>query len=312
MALNYEIDNKLKALSPVVDEYADWYAQVIARAFYPEVYKEEAPLEFPEQFKNWLYDIREDEELVAKETQARLLKQHDELHESVRKLLELAKTRPGRPERTSFEDFSSRYDEFIAWLRRVERDAMQAGSGLDPLTGLRSPKAMEHDLAREMERRSRRGKPFCIALARIDHYERVSKIQSDEEHKKMIKTIADITKKCIRSFDDAYRATDSEFILSLKQASIVGGNAAIERMKRFMIEAGLTVMDEGKEFPITMSYCIAEPAPGDNVLELMDNMRSDLERYEDEGGGNTSLEYMELSPLRRYINDIEDTQGGHA
>lgn len=312
MALNYEFDNKLKALSPVVDEHADWYGQVVSRTFYPEVYKDEAPIQFPELFKNWLYEIKDDEEFVAKETQAKLLKQHDELHESARKLLGLANTRPGRPERAAYEDFSSRYDEFIAWLRRVEKDAMQAGSGMDPKTGLRSPKAMEHDLAREMERRSRRGKPFCIALARIDHYERISKIQSDEEHEKMIKIIADITKKCIRSFDDAYRATDSEFILSLKQANIVGGNAVIERMKRFMIEAGLTVMDGGKEYPITMSYCIAEPAPGDDVMELMDNMRSDLVRYEDDGSGNTSLEYMELSPLRRYINEIEDSPSGHA
>lgn len=311
MALNYEIDDKLKALSPVVDEHADWYTQIISRVFYPESFQDEASLQFPEQFKNWLYDVRDDD-FIAQDTKARLLTQHDELHESARRLLEHAAQAAGRPDKTLFEDFSNRYDEFINWLRRVERDAMYAGSGLDPATGLRSPKAMEHDLAREMERRSRQGKPFCIALARIDHYDRIRNIQNDDEHSQMITKIASVIKKCIRSFDDAYYINDSEFVLSLKQTSLVGGNAVIERMKRLIIEAELTVIDEGKEFSVTMSYCIAEPAPGDDVDILIENMRSDLERFDDEGSGNTSLEYMELSPLRRYIKDLEDTPGGHA
>lgn len=306
MALNYEIDNKLKALSPIVDEHADWYAQIISRIFYPDVHKDDLPLAFPEQFKNWLDDVRGDD-FIAKDTQERLLTQHEELHRAARKLLEHAAQASGRPDRGLFEDFASRYDEFINWLRRVERDAMVAGSGLDPVTGLRSPKAMDHDLGREMERRSRQGKPFCIALARIDHYDRIKNIQSEEDHAQMIRTIAEVIKECIRSFDDAYRVNDSEFILSLKQANIVGGNAVIERMKRLMVESGLAVTDGGKEFAVTMSYCIAEPAPGDEVKVLMDNMRSDLERYEDGSGGSTSLEYMELSPLRRYIKELEDT-----
>lgn len=311
MALNYEIDDKLKALSPVVDEHADWYTQIISRVFYPRSFQDEASLTFPEQFKNWLYDVRDDD-FIAEDTKARLLTQHDELHGSARRLLEHATQASGRPDKTLFEDFSNRYDEFINWLRRVERDAMYAGSGLDPVTGLRSPKAMEHDLAREMERRSRQGKPFCIALARIDHYDRIKNIQSEEDHGHMIGTIAGVIKKCIRSFDDAYYISNGEFILSLKQTNLVGGNAVIERMKRFTVEAGLTITDEGKEFAVTMSYCIAEPAPGDEVDVLIENMRSDLERFDDEGSGNTSLEYMELSPLRRYIKDLEDTPGGHA
>ena len=79
-----------------------------------------------------------------------------------------------------------------------------------------------------------------------------------------------------------------------------------------LTEEGLKVQDEGKEFPITMSFCIAEPVPGDDVNVLIANMRQDLDRYEDDGDGNTALEYIELSPLKRFIDSMDDGPTGHA
>lgn len=184
---------------------------------------------------------------------------------------------------------------------------MQTDTGLDVSTGLRSKKAMVIDLEREMERRARRGKPFCLALARIDNYEHIQELVSEERHREIVFAVARLIKKCIRSFDDAYRSGDGEFIMCLKHSDMGGGAAATTRLRRFLEEEQIMIQDEkGRSFPLTMSSCVAEPLPGNSLDELMANMRNDLLRFNNEAPGNATLEYFEQSSLSRYIQDIEN------
>ncbi len=304
MALSYEIDSKLKALAPIVDEHAEWYNRVMRAIFYPE--RAGDPFEPPQSFAAWLNQVAHDD-FVGSATIEKLRKMQAELYEAGGDLMHEAKISGGRPDFKVYDEFVNLYDDLLYQLRRLEHDAVQADSGLDVGTGLRSRKAMSVDLEREMERRARRGKPFTLALARIDNYEQIQGLVTEERHREIIAAIARVIKKCIRSFDDAYRSGDGEFVMCLKHSDIAGGTAATTRLRRYLEEENITIQDDkGRPFQLTMSSCVAEPLPGDSLEELMSNMRNDLSRFHQEMPGSASLEYFEQSPLSRYIQDIEN------
>ena len=303
MALSYEIDSKLKALAPIVDEHAEWYSRVLRAVFYPE--RAGDPFDPPQTFARWLNDASHDD-FVGKATIEKLSKLQIELYEVASDLIHDAKTSGARPDFKMYDEFVNLYDDLVYQLRRLEHDAVQADTGLDVGTGLRSKKAMTIDLEREMERRARRGKPFCLALAKIDNYDQIISLVSEDRHREIIAAVARLIKKCIRSFDDAYRSGDGEFIMCLKHSDIAGGTAATNRLRRFLEEENITIQDEkGRPFVLTMSSCVAEPLPGDSLDDLMTNMRNDLVKFNTEAPGSTTLEYFEQSPLSRYVQDVD-------
>ncbi|HEY0901719.1 MAG TPA: diguanylate cyclase [Micavibrio sp.] len=304
MALSYEIDSKLKALAPIVDEHAEWYNRVMRAIFYPE--RAGDPFPPPASFVAWLNDAAQDD-FVGKATLEKLRKMQTELYEIGSDLMHDTKISGARPDFKVYEEFVNLYDDLLYQLRRLEHDAVQADTGLDVGTGLRSKKAMVIDLEREMERRARRGKPFTLALARIDNYDQIRNLVTDERHREIIAAAARVIKKCIRSFDDAYRSGDGEFVMCLKHSDIAGGTAATTRLRRYLEEENIVIQDDkGRPFTVTMSSCVAEPLPGDSLDELLGNMRADLSRFHQEAPGSTTLEYFEQSALSRYVQDIEN------
>jgi|JI10StandDraft_1071094.scaffolds.fasta_scaffold105606_2 diguanylate cyclase len=307
MTLSYEIDSKLKAISPIVDEHAEWFTRVMRAVFYPERAGE--AFDPPQSFAVWLRESAQDD-FVAKATLEKFKKMQTELYELASDLMHDAKSSGARPDFKLYDEFINIYDDLVYQLRRLEHDAVQADTGLDVATGLRSRKAMVIDLDREMERRARRGKPFCLGLARIDNYEQVRALVTDDRHREIIATVARLIKKCIRSFDDAYRSGDGEFVMCLKHSDVTGGTAATTRLRNYLEEEQIMVTDEkGRPFKLTVSSCVAEPLPGDSVSELLDNMRADLSKYNEatpaDKAGSTGLEYFEQSALSRYIQNIE-------
>ena len=231
---------------------------------------------------------------------------HSELHQGAKDIVVFAMQNKTKPPVEKFDEFINRYEGFLIQLRRLEHECLHADSGMDSLTGLRSQKVMLHELGKEMERRSREGRPFSLALAQIDQYEYIKQLQTEEQFRASMEKIGSLILKCVRSFDDAYRASDSEFVMSLKHSNMSGGSAAINRLKIMMDEEGPSVTENEKTYPITMSYLVAEPVPGDSVESLIDNMRKDLLRYEEKGG--TSLEYIEVSPLKRFLDAAEEEE----
>lgn len=304
MSLSYEVDTKLKALAPIVDEHAEWYSRVLRTVFYPDQASDH--FDPPHStFGAWLADVANDD-FVGSVTLEKLKKMQAELYDLANELMRDSQDSGGRPAFKIYDDFVNLYDDLVYQLRRLEHDAVQTDTGLDVSTGLRSKKAMAIDLEREMERRARRGKPFCLALARIDDYETIQSLVSEERHREIVFAVARLIKKCIRSFDDAYRSGDGEFIMCLKHSDMGGGAAATTRLRRYLEEEQIMIQDgKGRSFALTMSSCVAEPLPGDSLDELMANMRNDLLRFNSEAPGNTTLEYFEQSALSRYIQDIE-------
>ncbi|MBI2234901.1 MAG: diguanylate cyclase [Micavibrio aeruginosavorus] len=303
MALSYDHDTYIKALAPVLDEHGEWLGRVMRRVFYPELEQVIDTLAIPDSFRVWSLSAGQDETLGVDVLEG-LKRLHADLDAAGAALVQESSAAKSKPDFKKFDAFITLYEEFIAHVRRLDRDLMASGNGIDVLTGLRSRQMLMKDLEREMERRARRGRPFCLALARVDHYAEMKANLPQEDYETVIKAISAIIKQCMRSFDDAYRLSNGEFLMSLKQTDKTGGAAALTRLRKLLEENAPYYTMNGQEKRLTMSSCVAEPQPGDDFETMMGNMRQDLDRFG--GDAETALEYIEMSPLERFVNTLEE------
>lgn len=300
MPLDYDLDTRLKDLLGALDEYTEWYAHFVREIFYPEIAESNVRLLRPEALRVWLAEALEDKKAIPEEFAERLTTLENDLGAKAEAILKTVKSRKEKPSFLEFDSLSILFEEFTHNIRRLQQDLLRENSGLDPMTGLRNTASLDIDLRREMERLARQGRPFSLALVRIDNLDTIAKQAGVPRAEQVIYNVADMIKKSLRSFDDAYRITDNEFILSLKQADIRGGLRALERL-RLELERKSVVYDEkgNKTNPMTLSCCVAEPVPGEHTQDLIDNLRADLQGADK--NENIILEYHEMSPLQRFV-----------
>lgn len=289
MALEYKSHTKFEALAPILEEYAAWFSEIAYQVAYLDDLEDNKLLvTLPNSFHRWT-EAPETIEGMSPFLLNDMIKAHDDMARVGGLLLNTIKNKK-KPVRHDFAELKNLYNEFLMRLRRVEKDSAYEGSGIDPDTGLRSVKILKDDLKVEMERLGRQGNPFSIIIARIDFF------AGQQDQPKAIKIIVHNIKKCMRSFDDAYYLGQGEFILCLKHADKIGGKAAINRLQSYLES------DQDNKLKMTLSYCLAEPNIGDEVNNLIKNMRQDLIDHMNKA--NIVLELMEISALERYASQL--------
>lgn len=303
MSLTYDAENRLKALSPILDEYSEWFGRVFRRAFYPgDSRTKGSSLKQPNSLGLWIEDPKATD-FVDEGSLDKIRGISGELHEAARLLMDRGSETGGAPGVELVDNFVDLHDEFVAHIRRLERDSLLADSGLDSLTGLRTQEVMAKDIRREMERRSRRGKPFCLVLGRIDDFGPIRAANVSEAVDHLIVQAASAIRECVRTYDDSYRLENGEFLMCLKHADIDGGLAAVDRIQRTLARDATTVRLDGGERFLTLSFVTAEPEHGEDAIELIAHLRADLDKIS--GERSVSLQYYEVSPLKRYIQSID-------
>jgi diguanylate cyclase len=311
MPLNYELDTHLKVLEAVLDDYTGWFLQVTRRVFYPlddhsGMNNKGGVFVYPPSFESW---VKETEKTGSMPPHA--LKALRELHRDLCSRAELlingsVKSRLPPPH-SEYQKLTVLFEEFTGRIRRQEKDQLLGDSGIDTLTGLRSKDAMEKDIKREMDRLARQGKTFALALVRLDNYDVMRAEMPEQEMNAAIKTVAELVKKSMRSFDDAYRIDNGMFVLSLKQTGTTGGIKALKRLKTELDKSKASYKLKGKETLMTLSSCIGEPSDGEDITAFLENLKKDLDAYNNNKG--SVVEYFELSPLQRFIRDQEQGKG---
>lgn len=301
MHMTYDFTEHLKDLHLVLQEHTEWFMRLTRHIHYPNTSLAPKSYEEPNSFAIWLDRVKESEALEP-ETINGLERLHDELYTQARKLMEEAQKFKQRPDFEDFDKLALYFEEFINRIRRLEKDCLMEGSGLDELTGLRNGEVMYKDLDEEMERVSRQGKPFVVALIKIDHFEDIQKQFRPEDVERIIIDAARLVKRFIRSFDDAYRITEGTFLVALKQTTIEGGMKALMRLK--VDAAQFSQVYEGLEGPIylTLSSTVAEPVPADNMRDLIQSLEFDLKKMADRD--SSIIQYHETTPLMKYISEI--------
>ncbi len=229
----------------------------------------------------------ESEQVLSKTRYARIVKELLSVEELIRNKAMHILTNRIPPPQSEFNELWQIYEDFMIRLQRIERDLLTTDTARDPLTGLRHKSVMMEDLAKELERRSRRGLPFSLVIMRFND----PRYFVNEEALQMV---SQSIQKTIRIFDDGYYCEKGEFLVSLKHAD---ANGAL----RFVARFNDTLHDFFKA-DFSLSSVVCEPVPGDQLEDLIHNMHIDIERIISEGGG--SSKYQEMSELTRFIKGL--------
>ncbi|MBK9584744.1 MAG: diguanylate cyclase [Alphaproteobacteria bacterium] len=300
MSRDEKQEQRWRSLLPVIGDQTEWFDALVQNLFFFEMKGKVLAVEKPVSFAEWVKNTRQDG-IVQEELLEKLAAMHKDMMKAADKLLIDVKEVQVKPDFEAFQTFVNIYEEFMQRLRRLERDFLLDGTGYDPFTGLRSPKVLFQDVERELHRLSRRGKHFCIAFGRIDNVERIEQYYTETQRNLFIKAVADLIKLSVRSFDDAYYMGNYEFVLSLKQADMAGGVSALDRLRKELERRNILVKLGTKEIPLSMSCCIAQPVQGDDIRDLLKNLKNDL--HSSNRHPDSVLEYYEISPLQRYVQD---------
>ncbi len=301
MALDYNEDKHSKVLLSILDDHSEWFHHLVQGLFYPEGGDALANIIKPTSFAEWsVYVISDDS--IQPEIIDKLNALHHDLFVLSDMLVNKSIETQAIPCKDDFDKFITIYEEFFLFIRRLEKDSILEGSGYDLLTGLRNKKFFIPDIERELQRMARKGRSFCVALARIDNFALIKEHTEKNEAEGYIKLVSSLIKLSIRSFDDAYYLGNDEFALCLKQSEVSGGISALDRLRHELENQGVILSLGDMERPLSMSCCIVEPIRDHDVKELIENLRLDLKDSNCDKT-DTVLEYHELSQLERYIQN---------
>lgn len=258
------------------NDYAAWSSQIMLSVFYEELSSRKT-IPFPSLLEAGSNGINIPD---------RVLDSQKILHDLAKKLLD----GNAKPSKDSMEVFLATLENFQSAILKIEHGQLLAGFGIDEVTGLFTHEKMIPDLERELERRSRRGQPFCFVVSRID----------GEENRKNVSNVllaAKAVQKTIRSFDDAYITATGEFVSSLKHSDNNGGLKFIARLNY--------ILKENPDIHFTMSSIVAEPMPGDSIPQLIESVSKELQGLA-VGEEGVAEQFEEISPLSQYLKSLKD------
>jgi diguanylate cyclase (GGDEF)-like protein len=238
----------------------------------------------PESFIKWQQEAVKD--LQNQPALDRLVLLYEQLHRAA-KLVMLKSVDGAQILPSDYDSVSAKYQEFLFGLRRLERALAAAESGLDKLTGLKSRVGMRDDLMREIGRFLRNGKPFCLALADIDHFKRVNDTYGHENGDRVLSAVANHLSRNLRSFDDVWRWGGEEFLLCLKEADLAMGLLALERV-RVALEYAPIKLSDGHTIKATASFGIVVATKEAGVDELL--AQADKALYRAKNAGRNRIE----------------------
>lgn len=288
MALDYKQNNRINRMIALYDTYVVWMSAV-SRFYAQEDIAGMKTLIDPALMRDGSQEDVAD--LIGEEQ----LKKIHHLNEALIASKHNLQNAEAERRKDAYKDFVVSFDEFVKEIKDLKRSIYYNENDFDPRTGLKSKKLMDYDIKLEMERLSRSGRQFCLALASIDGFEKIKQNGGDDAVKLALKKAGTAMIECLRPFDDAYYIGENQFLLCLKQADMHGAIRAFERLTEYLENRART---EGAN-AVKMVSCIAEPIPEDNVNELIQNLHKDLASVEMDAGD--AFTYQELSPLERYL-----------
>jgi diguanylate cyclase len=262
----------VQGLGKVVDDHIAWLSQWHQIAFYGGADRaakvEDAKM--PNSFLQW-----HDRATFALPNQGPILSRLAELHEQLHTAAKLVLLRAPDGEAIPIKDYEkvlSRFDEFVTSVRRLERAFSEAAAGLDPLTGLRTRTGLQEDFNREMNRFMNAKTPFTMAMVDVDHFKAVNDTWGHDTGDRVLVGVSNTLLRHIRTYDDAYRVGDEEFLLILKGLDNDGADKVLERLRGAVERAELKAPD-GTPLHVTASFGhvgVSEGRTMDELLQLAD------------------------------------------
>ncbi|MBL8957948.1 MAG: diguanylate cyclase [Myxococcaceae bacterium] len=183
--------------------------------------------------------------------------------ETLRAELELERVKQARElERVRNEELTARYAELEA-----QANTLTHLSQRDGLTGLFNRRHFDEVLPVELARARSFGQRLSVVLLDIDHFKRINDGFSHLTGDAVLKQVAAVLQRELRTSDLAARYGGEELVLVLPHTSLDGARIAAEKVRAAI--AGAAWSQLGPGLKVTASLGVAEARADDTVLTLV-------------------------------------------
>ena len=136
----------------------------------------------------------------------------------------------------------------------------------DPLTDLANRRQLTLDLAREVERAQRFDHPLSFVMLDLDHFKRLNDSYGHPRGDEVLKGVAEVISREIRSVDTAYRYGGEELAILMRQSSGSEAMATANRLRALVSRE----FGWARESPVSFSAGVAElRGPNETARDLI-------------------------------------------
>ena len=153
---------------------------------------------------------------------------------------------------------------FYAWMSERYRQVWERLARTDNLTGILSRIAFEEILVREVEKARRSGRSLVLAIFDIDDFKRINDTYGHLFGDTVIKKVASIASKTLRSSDFLARWGGEEFIILMPGTSLEKARTLSEKIRREVQSCRF-----GHDLVVTASFGLAEMEEEDDIHRLI-------------------------------------------
>ncbi len=152
---------------------------------------------------------------------------------------------------------SNRYQQQQNDMARVREQASR-----DELTGLMNRRQMTLILQRAQTRRTRSGRPYCLAVLDLDFFKRVNDQHGHAAGDEVLRHFAEVAMAVVRDKDTVCRWGGEEFVILLNDTKLEAAKVGVERIREQVAASKVRVGAD--HLSITLSAGIAEPLDGES------------------------------------------------
>lgn len=301
MALQYASLLSTDMLLSDIESHVEWFGHTVRMSFFPQSTSGGPAVEMPTSLVMWCVDAAAKGDM-DEGTVDQLRRLHDELADEAAKMMRGAQE--GVPiTLDAYNGLEYRLNAYIHQVRRLSEDLSGTNMGLDTVTGLRSVAGMKNEVARELDRRERKGEPFCVCNLQVDDVSGLMQHYDRKSMNEIYAHVAGMLMRSIRSFDDGYHLGQGEFVLALKHIDILDACSVMDRIRDQISTAPIHFEGSFDPIYVTSSFGVAEPIPGDEIDDIFSNAKRALNFAQGEGG-NQVIQWKEQSALQQYAQDV--------
>lgn len=135
----------------------------------------------------------------------------------------------------------------------------------DALTGVGNRRALDRALPLEIGRAIRTGDKLSAIMCDLDHFKRVNDTYGHEAGDKVLAHFGEILRTHMRPTDILTRYGGEEFVVLTPDTDLESAVDAAERIRLHMASTTIAPLEE----PVTVSFGVAELAPGEQATSLL-------------------------------------------
>ncbi len=180
---------------------------------------------------------------------------------------------------------SSRYqmEEQTREINQIRREACT-----DALSQVANRKAFDEKLGLVLSAWNRKGRPFVLIMADIDHLKRINDSHGHRAGDLVIQRIGGMLKQCVRKRDLVARYGGDEFAVLLQNTLLEQAMAVAEKIRARAADRGSKLTYRGEEVALSLSIGVAAVAKGDDAGSIIH--RADAALYRSKRLGRNQVQ----------------------